>query len=191
MNFEESSKKVEEHLTTYFETNQNPLLVYHNLDHTLGVVRAATQIGQHYQLNERDLFIVTTAAWFHDVGYLKGIDNHEQRGVKMAKAFLNKLGVDKDTIQEISRCILATILPQTPVSTLEEIVCDADLFHFGTDDFWERSKLLRKEMENRESRTISKDEWRKCTTDLLINHHYFTDYAESVLANKKKENIEK
>jgi hypothetical protein len=46
-------------------------------------------------------------------------------------------------------------------------------------------------MENREARSISKDEWRKCTTDLLINHHYFTNYGKSVLAAKKKENLEK
>ena len=34
-----------------------------------------------------------------------------------------------------------------PGSLIEQIVCDADLFHFGTDDFAERNKLMRKEAE--------------------------------------------
>ena len=43
------------------------------------------QIADHYQLNERDFFIVTTAAWFHDIGYLNGAENHEEKGAEMAQ----------------------------------------------------------------------------------------------------------
>jgi predicted metal-dependent HD superfamily phosphohydrolase len=191
MNYAELSKKVEEHVISYFNSRENPQLTYHNLDHTLSVVKAAKQIADDYQLSDKELFIVTAAAWFHDIGYLKGAEKHEEKGAKMAHVFLHKSGVNSESIQTITECILATTLPQNPKTTLEEIVCDADLSHLGSDDFWEKSKLLRKEMENREARFISKDEWRKSTTDFLINHHYFTNYGESVLAKKKKENLEK
>ena len=103
MNYAELSKKVEEHVINYFHSHQDPQLTYHNLDHTLGVVKAAIQIADHYQLNDRDFFIVTAAAWFHDMGYLKGAEKHEEKGAKMAQVFLHQSGVDKETIQTISR----------------------------------------------------------------------------------------
>ena len=96
---------------------------------------------------------------------------------KWLRIFLHELGVDTETIQTITDCIIATTLPQNPKTKLEEIVCDADLFHLGTDDFLEKNKLIRKEMENRKGHSISKNEWRKSTYSLLINHHYFTDYC--------------
>jgi predicted metal-dependent HD superfamily phosphohydrolase len=154
-------------------------------------VKAAAEIAIRYKLGERDFFIVTTAAWFHDIGYLKGAERHEEKGAKIAGAFLNELGIDKETMQAVVQCIMATALPQNPKTKLEEIVCDADLFHLGTDSFSERNKLMRKEMENRESRSISKIEWSNRTIELLESHHYYTSYAQSLLQDKLKENLKK
>lgn len=191
MDYSAISKKVEEHVINYFKSHDNPQLTYHNFDHTFGVVKAAAEIAIRYKLTERDFFIVTTAAWFHDIGYLKSTEKHEEKGAKMAAAFLKDAGIDNETTQSVVDCIMATALPQNPKTKLEEIVCDADLFHLGTDSFFERNKLMRKEMENRESRTISKTEWSKRTIELLASHHYFTGYAQSLLQNKLKENLKK
>jgi predicted metal-dependent HD superfamily phosphohydrolase len=49
-------------------------------------------------------------------------------------------------IEKVKACILATEMPQKPVGLLQEIICDADLFHLGTEDFSDRSKLVRKEI---------------------------------------------
>ena len=191
MNYFKLSKEVEEHVVKYFQSHRDSQLPYHNLDHTRGVVKAAMQIADHSQLNERDFFIVITAAWFHDVGYFHGVENHEKKGAEIAQDFLYRLDVDKETIQTICDCILATTLPQKAQTKLEEIVCDADLFHLGTDDFLEKNKLIRKEMENRKGHSISKNEWRKSTIQFLINHHYYTDYCQLLLNEKKKEHIER
>ena len=191
MNYFKLSKEVEEHVVKYFQSHRDSQLPYHNLDHTRGVVKAAMQIADHSQLNERDFFIVITAAWFHDVGYFHGVENHEKKGAEIAQDFLYRLDVDKETIQTICDCILATTLPQKAQTKLEEIVCDADLFHLGTDDFLEKNKLIRKEMESRKGHSISKNEWRKSTIQFLINHHYYTDYCQLLLNEKKKEHIER
>jgi len=191
MNYFKLSKEVEEHVVKYFQSHRDSQLPYHNLDHTRGVVKAAMQIADHSQLNERDFFIVITAAWFHDVGYFHGVENHEKKGAEIAQDFLYRLDVDKETIQTICDCILASTLPQKAQTKLEEIVCDADLFHLGTDDFLEKNKLIRKEMENRKGHPISKNEWRKSTIQFLINHHYYTDYCQLLLNEKKKEHIER
>ena len=44
-------------------------------------------ISQCIKLSKRDFFIVTTAAWFHDMGYFKGAENHEEKGAKMCRVF--------------------------------------------------------------------------------------------------------
>lgn len=191
VNYSALSEKVEEHVVNYFKSHLNPQLTYHNFHHTFGVVKAAAEIAMQCKLSEKDFFIVTTAAWFHDIGYFKGAENHEENGTKMARAFLKDLGVDKETTQSVIDCIMATALPQNPKTKLQEIVCDADFFHLGTDGFFERNKLMRQEMENRQSWAISKTEWRNRTIELLTNHHYFTGYAQSLLQDKLKENLKK
>ncbi|HLG40623.1 MAG TPA: Pycsar system effector family protein [Chitinophagaceae bacterium] len=176
---------------SFFQSQKNKLFIYHNLVHTQSVVKAASQIANHYQLNEKDFFIVTTSAWFHDAGYFEDMNNHETKGTEMAATFLRKNGVPEDIIQTITGCIIATRLPQNPKNKLEEIVCDADLFHLGTDDFAENNKLMRKEAEAKKGAGVGKDEWRKGTIRLFETHHYYTDYCQLLLNDKKKENLEK
>jgi predicted metal-dependent HD superfamily phosphohydrolase len=191
MNYQELSRKIQEHVQSFFQLQKNKIFIYHNLGHTQSVVKAATLIANHYQLNEKDFFIVTTAAWFHDAGYFEDMNNHEVKGAEMAAAFLRKHSAGEDIIQAISGCILATRLPQHPKARLEEIVCDADLFHLGTDDFPENNKLMRKEAEAKKGADIGKDEWRRGTIQLFETHHYYTDYCQLLLNDKKKENLEK
>jgi predicted metal-dependent HD superfamily phosphohydrolase len=191
MNYVELSKKVQDHVQSLFRSQKDKTLIYHNLAHTQSVVKSASQIANHYQLNEKDFFIVTTAAWFHDAGYFADPKNHEARSGELATTFLRNNFLDEETIQAIVNCILATRIPQSAKNRLEEIVCDADLFHFGTDDFAENNKLMRKEAEARKGGKIGKDEWRKGTILLFEMHHYFTDYCQLLLNDKKQETLEK
>jgi hypothetical protein len=48
----------------------------------------AKQLAQHYQLNERDYFIVVASSWFHDLGYTMDRANHEVNGADSAGKFL-------------------------------------------------------------------------------------------------------
>jgi predicted metal-dependent HD superfamily phosphohydrolase len=191
MNYPELSLQIQEYVTSYFHLQKSRIFIYHNLHHTQNVVKAATQIANHYQLNERDFFIVTTAAWFHDAGYFEDMNNHEVKGKDMAATFLRAHAVGEDVIEAVSGCILATRLPQQPLNRLEEIVCDADLFHLGTEDFQSNNKLMRREAEARKGMPIDKDEWRLGTIRLFESHHYYTDYCQLLLNQKKKENLER
>jgi predicted metal-dependent HD superfamily phosphohydrolase len=183
--------QAEQYVRDYFDLHPNSKLLYHNLYHTERVVKAARQIGQHYQLGDTDQLIVTVAAWFHDLGYLQGgAAGHEERGAQMAVDFLQGKAVDTTTVEGVRSCILATRLPQRAESLLEQIVCDADLFHLGTDEFGGRNKLMRKEAEEVKGEKISKDEWRKSTIQLLGGHQYFTEYCRNLLGGKQRENLE-
>jgi predicted metal-dependent HD superfamily phosphohydrolase len=177
-------------LIHFFNKHRNLGFVYHNREHTEQVVGHVKDISDHYQLPEKDRFIVTSAAWFHDMGYFTGnAEDHEQRGADAAAEFLNKKGVSEEEITAVQRCILATRLPQAPTNLLEQIVCDSDLFHFGTEEFAERNKLMRKEAEWRKGIKISKKDWRKGTIKLLETHRYHTDFCQRLLNGKKAANL--
>ena len=186
------SGKTQQYISRYFEKTISRQLPYHNKTHTENVVAAVTKIGNHYQLNEHDFFVVIAAAWFHDMGYYLGEANgHEQAGANMAAGFLKDNGVDDATIEQVKACIMATQMPQRPNNLLEQIVCDGDLFHLGTDNFVNLNKQMRKEAESSKDRDITKKSWRQGTILLLQTHHFHTDYGRLLLDQKKQENLEK
>lgn len=186
------SEKVKQYLLPFFASHNKEDFFYHSLEHTEGVVAAAEQIGNHYQLSPKDFFIVLSAAWFHDSGYFIGeAGEHEQHGALFAESFLQSEGIKEPVIEQVKKCILATQLPQKPANLLEQIVCDSDLFHLGCDNFSERNKLMRKEAEAISGRKINKSDWRKSTIALFNNHHYHTEYCQSLLNEKKQANLEK
>jgi predicted metal-dependent HD superfamily phosphohydrolase len=185
-------EQAQHYVRSFFDTHVSDKLIYHNRKHTERVVEAAVQIAQHYQLNDAEFFTVKIAAWFHDIGYLTGDGpGHEERGARMAESFLEGTGVDRGIIDSIRKCILATQLPQRAVTLVEQIVCDADLYHLGTEEFPDRNKAMRKEAEAVKHRKISKDEWRKGTIRFLESHHYYTDYCRLLLNERQQENLEK
>jgi predicted metal-dependent HD superfamily phosphohydrolase len=192
MNYIQLLEKVKLHVRRFFSEQPNDTIVYHNQEHTEDVVKAVSLLADHYKLNDHDLFIVLVAAWFHDVGYYTGVAaGHEQRGADLATQFLQQQQVDEATIVTVQRCILATVMPQKPTTLLEQIICDADLSNLGTEGFSKRNKLLRKEVEIRENRHISKDEWRKGTIVFLEKYNYHTDYGKLLFDETRLKHIQR
>lgn len=190
MNYLEILDQVKTHIERAFASKLDDKLVYHNLAHTEHVAKHAVELANYYKLDDKDLFIVLAASWFHDVGYIDKWEQHEQRGAEQAEAFLTERGVDQATIDAVKGCILATKMPQSPVGLLQQIVCDSDLYHLGSDDFKDRNRTMRKETENLLGKNIDKDIWRIGTIKLMENHHYHTDYCINKLSQKKKQNLE-
>jgi predicted metal-dependent HD superfamily phosphohydrolase len=189
MNYLEILDDVKTHVEHLFQTRANEQLVYHNLTHTEHVVKHAVEIGNFYQLSDRDFFIVQCASWFHDVGYLDGYEQHEKKGAEAAGIFLRGIGVDEESIQEIQGCIMATKMPQSPKNLLQQIVCDADLYHLGSEDFKERNKMMRKETIAVWQKEIDKNLWRLGTLQLLESHHYHTQYCIDKLTARKNKTM--
>ncbi|MBD1391705.1 Pycsar system effector family protein [Mucilaginibacter glaciei] len=191
MNYQHLLKQVNEYTLDYYKQHTNPTLIYHSKQHTEYVAGKATQIANHYQLNDRDFFVVVAAAWFHDLGYMVDMKAHEEESAKLADAFLKERKVDDAVIKDIDDCIMATKMPQSPRTQLQQIICDADLFHLGTDDFADKDKLLHNEVENISNTEISKQEWRVKSITFLQGHHYHTDYAQLLLSDGKQKNLNK
>ena len=183
-------KKVAQHVTKLFEEYSHSNLVYHSLDHTRKVVKRAQEIAAHYQLKERDMLTVYVAAWFHDVGHLfADVTTHEVKSIEMMKEFMNQQGAEESLISEIENCVMATRMPHQPKNLNEEILCDADTYHFGTKEFRKTNKLVKSEYELRNYTTFLMD-WEKNTLDLLEGHQFFTSYCQVLLSEGKHKNIE-
>ncbi len=189
MSYQSQLEQVKHYVLTFFETHHNNKLVYHDQQHTEDVAAACMQIGNHYQLNDTDFFIVSTAAWFHDTGYLESLDQHEQHSANLAQNYLRSIAIDEEVTEQVVKCIMATRMPQKPETFLEQIICDADLFHLGGDSFSEKSKALRKEAINITGHDISKHQWRQKTIALMEQHRYHTDYCRLLLDAGKQRNL--
>ena len=184
---EQSEKTV----TSLYETLTKPELLYHNIVHTREVVEAVQLMHGFYQLPPEEGLALQIAAWWHDVGYLYGPpENHEARSAEKARGFLTGLKAPDSLILKVEACIMATRMPQKPTGLMEEIICDADLFHLGTSAFKENSKMLRREIELITGMPMKGSDWRYSTLNLLERHHYFTGFAQERLNEGKKKNLE-
>ncbi len=184
-------KKVKDFVKDFFHQHSKPEFVYHNLDHTRDVVDAAEIIINYYHLTETDHFILFTAAWFHDTGHFIDTAIHELKGAELAANFLAGENVDADIIEKVKNCIMATKLPHQPKTLIEEILCDADLFHFGNDNFSKKNKLMHQEYNNMHLNKMPDAAWNEKTIALLESHHFFTEYCQTHLSNGQEKNINK
>lgn len=181
--------QVESHVKELFSKKGNANLIYHNLSHTEHVVKHAVAIALNYNLSDDDALVIQTAAWFHDVGYLLGQDNHELIGAALAADFLRENQVSPEIIQSVQECIMATRMPQKPETLLQKILCDADLYHLGSDTFQDRNKLMRQEAQLVSGKKIKKEKWRLKTIELLESHNFHTEYCRTLLEEKKQQNL--
>ena len=175
-------------LVTELLTNKlSKSIRFHTLRHTQEVVAASEKLAAHQPLTEDDHLALIIAAWFHDTGYITGsAKDHETTSVQLATEFLTAHAAGEDLKKKVIGCINATRMPQNPTNAIEQIICDADLFHLGTDDFKEKGRLLREELEEFGEKEVSKKDWRKINIRFLEGHKYFTSYAQEKLQPEKE-----
>jgi predicted metal-dependent HD superfamily phosphohydrolase len=180
----------EQYVVNLFSQKIGKEFAFHSFNHTREVVLHTELIAGNYELSEEDHTAVLLAAWFHDTGYAAGLKkHHEEESQKIATEFLRKHNAAQSLIDKVNGCIIATRMPQSPSNLIEQIICDADLFHLGTKDFKDRNKLLRQEINALEDEKIGKKEWRNLNIEFLDRHRYFTDYAKEMLDPVKRTHL--
>ncbi len=166
------------------------VLTYHNLGHTYDVVGAISVIGANEGLNKGELEIAILAGWFHDIGLSISLENHEEHGAKLAREFLTKNNYDKDRIDQVATGIMATQMPQCPKNKIQQVICDADLYHLSTVEYFNKAALLKEEWEKIEGKKIGKKKWLKTNKDFLSAHQYFTKYGKKEFSEGIQRNLE-
>ena len=170
------------------ENELDPRLGYHNLSHTLDVVKQAEVIAKKEKVNDKhDLLLLKTAAVFHDSGFLLVYKNHEEKSCEIAAKALKNI-FDEEDINKINGMIMATKIPQTPHTLLEQIICDADLDYLGRNDFEPISRNLYKEFLT--FKIIPEDIiWDHVQIKFFESHHYFTGTSISNRNEKKLKHL--
>jgi hypothetical protein len=164
-------------------------LSYHSVEHIKDVYDSALQIGTQEKISDYDMKLVLTAAWYHDSGFLKAVNDHEEESCRIARDTLPGFGYTSKEIDCICNMIMATKIPQVPKNHLEEILADADLDYLGRDDFFTIGNKLFSELSvfgflNNE------EEWNRLQVRFLENHHYFTQTAINKRQSKKEEHLQ-
>ena len=173
-------------LSTEFEwflkSNGSNNLPYHNLYHTLSVVKNSYNGAEFYNLpydSTRNLLI---AALFHDFDHTGG---HKDDDTNISKALLglgNCFGHGNPDLQAPQRHILCTRFPfiRKPVCIEQKILRDADIIQ-GLLPFGYEMVIqgLRQEIEIARKCAITEQEMLKGQIAFLSNIELFTDWAES------------
>lgn len=162
-------------------TGQLPVgMVFHNLRHTRQMVSAVKELAENLLINEWDSHVLQIAAWFHDSGYCYTYHGHEAISMTLAGDYLREHGQRQGLIQGVNNCIRATKMPQLPQSTLQSIMCDADMWHLSVPDYQEHVNLLREEWFNQLGKTFSESEWNLLNIKFMSKHNYFTAHARNL-----------
>jgi uncharacterized membrane-anchored protein YitT (DUF2179 family) len=184
MRFEEARNHLLNKLQNEIPTNLN----YHNIQHTLDVLSACEELAATENVSDRDLILLKTAAICHDAGFLHAYIGHEEESCKMAVAILPDFDYPADAIQEICQMIRATRLPQEPLDKNSKILCDADLYYLGTNNYREKAENLFLEMMT--AGTLkSRVEWTEKQIHFLEEHKYFTQSAIDKLSAGQHKNL--
>ena len=177
------------YVTGYFAHKLDSKFTYHNCSHTGYVVRSVKKLCAIMKVKEHEMNLLSVAAWFHDLGFTKQIEGHEQIGAQLAEEFLLANKVDEKEITLVKSCILATRYPQYPTTILEQIICDADLMYLGDKDFFKISANLRQEWEFTKSITYSDADWYRMNLNFISFHRFHTRYAFSNVERQRNKTV--
>ena len=185
MNFSEAKEYIVNRLVKELPKN----LFYHAAHHTFDVVKHAQTIGKSEGISNDEMFILLTAAYFHDAGFLFRYQSNEPEAVKLAREVLPEMDYTQEEIDEICKIILATDIKVQPNTLLEKIMCDADHDYFGREGYSQIADNLRKELE--EYGTSFEDkEWLEVQINFLEEkHQYYTDTSSEQKQKMKEGNI--
>jgi len=171
------------------ETELSPKYYYHDLTHTRDdVVVSAELLASMEGIQGENLYLLRTAAWFHDLGFVEQPPFHELISARIAVSVLPEFGYTPRQVEVVRWAIFATIIPQEPRTLLERILTDADLNVLGRPDFLARNANLRHEL-TCFGIVFSDVDWYSRQLTFLENHNFFTESARTLYDAQKTMNI--
>lgn len=183
-------ERAKQYALAQLEQELHPALLYHSLEHTRdSVVPAVERLAAWEGIDDASRLLLETAAWYHDIGFVKQPTDHEVMSVRIAAEVLPCFGYTLPQIASISGMIMATKLPQSPHTPLEAVLADADLDVLGHDTFLKRSGDLRAERAAF-GMAMTDEQWYREQLEFLRAHRYWTAAARAIRDAGKQRNIE-
>jgi uncharacterized protein len=167
----------------------SPGLYYHSLAHTADdVVPAVEKFAKGEGIKGEAFDLVLTASWFHDLGFIEDRVGHEVVSARFAVEVLPGFGYSEEQIKVVKGIIMATVIPQSPKTILEQIIADADLDVLGRDDFMLRNENLRRELAFF-GQEVGDTQWFSGQLKFIDSHTYFTATARKLRDEAQARNV--
>lgn len=182
-------RKAEKYIVKRLKKELPDNLHYHDLRHTTDVCAAVERLALMEGIEGDDIFLLKTAALYHDAGFVHQYANNEDIGAALAREVLPRFGYTEDQIDTICKLIQATKVPQKPNNHLEQIICDADLDYLGGDEFHFIADKLKRELMERDIVQTDK-QWDELQIKFLEAHTYFTKTAIRLRQANKMERVQ-
>jgi uncharacterized protein len=186
-------KMVDEYIRALFKDELPGGIKYHDANHTLhptrGVVAVANRIAIAENISAHDKELLIAAAYFHDTGYIREYDKNEPIAARMAGRILKLIGYKPKEIEKVQKMILSTDLAREPKTHVEKILCDADLDHFGREDFFKLDGKIREGRRGRGIDVSDELKWYKGTLEIITKHQYYTESQKKLREKQKQKNI--
>lgn len=171
------------------ETGLPSYLTYHNANHTISVIKAAEHLATAENIVGDEVVLLKTAALFHDSGFMQHHQEHEEISCKLARKYLPDFGYKPEQTEAVCNMIMATKLPQTPTNHLAQLLCDADLYYLGEEQYNVYSEKLFPEFK-KFGLIKTRMEWELMQVEFLSAHTYFTKTAIGEREVQKQINLQ-
>jgi predicted metal-dependent HD superfamily phosphohydrolase len=181
--------EAKDYISKLFKERLDSKYSYHNLQHTQNVVMAVHTICRAEKIDPEKTNILLLAAWFHDAGYIEGMDDHEKKSIEIALGFLQDRNISDSIQQKVSELILATTFNYIPKNRLEKIIKDADNAHLANENYPLSLELLRDEWEKSINKKYDDTHWYTMNIEFLKKHQYFTKFAQNEWQVLKDRNL--
>jgi len=181
-------RKAEKYIVERLKKELPDNLHYHDLRHTTDVCASVERLALMEGIEGDDIFLLKTAALYHDAGFVHRYLNNEDLGAELAQEVLPRFGYSQKQIETIGKLIEATKVPQKPKNHLQQIICDADLDYLGGDEFHVTADKLKRELKERNIIQSDK-QWDELQVKFLEAHTYFTKTAIKLRQANKQERI--
>ncbi|HEX7365595.1 MAG TPA: Pycsar system effector family protein [Pelobium sp.] len=181
--------EIEQFIFKLFKTELSNYILYHNFAHTHQTVETVKELAEGSDLTEKEVENLIIAAWFHDSGYARDYENHEEESVKIMKEYFGDK-LDNERFKQIEQLILSTKYGTQQTTKSEEIIHDADYVNIGKKNFNKRAELLRCEWEKINKKIYNDLEWAQLQLDFLISKQFKTSAAVHKFGERREKNIE-
>ena len=88
----QSKLPMKDFVVDLLKNNLPPYYYYHNYEHTKYVQESAIEIAGYENCTEREIELISTAALWHDTGFIHIYVNHEDEGCLLARKYLPGFG---------------------------------------------------------------------------------------------------
>ncbi len=184
--------QIEQYIFQLFKDNLSSVFVYHNFSHTMMMVTAIKEMINDLNLDDDTAYNMLVAAWFHDSGYTKGFENHEETSIELLENYVAKNNLTNVNLPLVRSLILATKLDAVPETEIEKMFRDADYYHLTVPEYDNYCSLLKKEFQTVKQCDFDDLEWCKQNLEFFVKHHrFYSDYAIKNWQHLKDKNFYK